>query len=112
MPKKLPSTLYHYCSLNTFINILRSKSVWLSDISKSNDKQELVWLKNRFEMFLYRQWVDFAKLKEKAGNLQSVDFSAFDKTHLFSNYLMKSNLTTSFVFCLSECRDDLGQWRG
>jgi len=112
MSKKLPSKLYHYCSLNTFVNIIKSRSIWLSDISKSNDKQELTWLKNRFELFLYKQWVDYAKSKEKIDDLQSVDFSEFEKTHLFTNYLMKNNLKTSYVFCLSECRDDLGQWRG
>lgn len=43
---KMPETLYHYCSLDTFYNIVKNKSICLSDLSKTNDSQELIWLKN------------------------------------------------------------------
>ncbi|MBS3950844.1 MAG: DUF2971 domain-containing protein [Peptococcaceae bacterium] len=33
---------YHYCSVETLKNILNSKVLWLSDLTKSNDSQELV----------------------------------------------------------------------
>ncbi len=33
-----PNVLYHYCSLDTFFNIIKNRSLWLSDISKSNQK--------------------------------------------------------------------------
>ena len=34
--------VYHYCSVDTFFNIIKNSSMWLSDISKSNDYQECV----------------------------------------------------------------------
>lgn len=33
--------LYHYCSLATFLGILDSKVLWLSDLTASNDDEEL-----------------------------------------------------------------------
>ena len=34
--------LYHYCSVKTFNNILTSKVLWLSDLTKSNDDEEVI----------------------------------------------------------------------
>lgn len=35
---------YHYCSLDTFIKIITSKSLYLSEILKTNDRLEQKWL--------------------------------------------------------------------
>lgn len=34
--------LYHYCSVEKFKQILSSKVIWLSDLTKSNDKNEVI----------------------------------------------------------------------
>ncbi len=34
--------VYHYCCVDTFFNIIKNSSIWLSDIAKSNDYQECV----------------------------------------------------------------------
>lgn len=44
MSIQVPKVLYHYCSLPTFQKIIEGRSIWLSDISKSNDSMELVWV--------------------------------------------------------------------
>lgn len=36
--------LYHYCNVETFLNIIRNKTIRLSDITKSNDNMEGKWL--------------------------------------------------------------------
>lgn len=33
---------YHYCSIDTFEEILKSKVLWLADLTKSNDDQEVI----------------------------------------------------------------------
>lgn len=38
--KKNEKILYHYCSVETFFNIIKNSCLWLSDIEKSNDYQE------------------------------------------------------------------------
>lgn len=34
--------VYHYCTVETFQNILKSKVLWLSDLTDSNDDQEVI----------------------------------------------------------------------
>lgn len=36
----MPSTIYHYCSYDTFCDIVRSRSFWLSDYRTTNDSSE------------------------------------------------------------------------
>ena len=48
MAERHPKTLYHYCSIETFFNVIKSNSVWLSDIEKSNDSLELTYMKNEY----------------------------------------------------------------
>lgn len=35
------SSIYHYCDAITFIAIINSKSIRLSDVNKTNDYQEI-----------------------------------------------------------------------
>ncbi len=35
--------IYHYCSVNTFYEIIKNKKLWLSDSSYMNDKYEIIW---------------------------------------------------------------------
>lgn len=37
---------YYYCSIKTFCSMLESKSLWLTDLTKSNDSQEVTRLYN------------------------------------------------------------------
>lgn len=38
------SLVYHYCDLNAFLSIIKTKTLWLSDIRKSNDTAECKYL--------------------------------------------------------------------
>ena len=38
---------YYYCSLDTFLNILKNKEIYLSDPLKMNDKLEIRWYLDR-----------------------------------------------------------------
>ena len=48
MEYETPQKLYHYCSLSTFYNIVKNQSIWVSDVQKSNDFLEVIWLKQLF----------------------------------------------------------------
>lgn len=41
MNNKFPEKLYHYCSISTFMSIIKNKCFWLSDTKYTNDKEEL-----------------------------------------------------------------------
>jgi hypothetical protein len=92
-PDKQSNTLYHYCSLDTFHKIISSKSIWLTDISKSNDSAEHKWL-----------------LLECGRWLQDNSSSAY--VPVIINDLETNKETISWVFCLSGKEDSLSQWRG
>lgn len=49
--------VYHYCDLNAFMNIMSKKSLWLSDVKKSNDKLEGKYLLDRLKYHLMAQVV-------------------------------------------------------
>ena len=112
MTKRIPKTLYHYCSIETFYNIITNRSLWLSDISKSNDSQELKWLKDQCELYILKSWLHYVEELDKADRLVTADFEKFKKTQQWSEFINKSEISKCWVFCLSEKKDDLGQWRG
>ena len=37
------SNIYHYCSLDTFAQIIKNKTIRLSDLNKTNDYMEKKW---------------------------------------------------------------------
>ena len=37
----MPKVLYHYCGLDKFYNIIKNNSIWLSDLTDTNDSKEL-----------------------------------------------------------------------
>ena len=49
-------TLYHYCSLDTFLNIIKNSSIWLSDVQKSNDCREMAWFRQQYYEFLLEKY--------------------------------------------------------
>lgn len=51
--------VYHYCDLYAFLNIMRTKTLWLSDVKKSNDEDEGKYLlKSCMHILMYRElWI-------------------------------------------------------
>lgn len=47
----MSTTGYYYCSLDTFLNITKNSSIYLSDINKMNDTEEVVWIHNLIQKF-------------------------------------------------------------
>ena len=88
---KLPKVLYHYCSWKTFENIIKHKTIRFSDVMKSNDSQEII--------YLFKKYLD---MQEK--DLPSALFEKEIKKALIGQ--------TYYTFCLSKKKDLLSQWRG
>lgn len=104
---KVPKVLYHYCSLETFCNIIKNKSIWLSDLSRTNDSKELIWLKEIVKREVVPQ-IQSQKLEEHGGVA-----SAPSEWKLADVLLKYASLQVScWGFCLSGRADSLGQWRG
>lgn len=103
--KKLPKTLYYYCSLNTFASIINNKSLWLTEIGKSNDSLEQKYLATEIiynlENYLKIRCVDTIK-KEEIENIRNE----------FYTKVSASPFIPVWAICFSEKKDDLSQWRG
>ena len=38
---------YYYCSVDTFLNVIKKREIYLSDPLKMNDSLEIIWFLNR-----------------------------------------------------------------
>jgi len=113
--QRTPRVLYHYCSLSTFKSIFDNKSIWLSDIRKSNDSLELKWIVGQCQHYMLNAWNDYVKKAHQEHGIEFVSiehFEQFDKIYNLTIDYDAEYDTKNWVFCLSEKSDDLGQWRG
>lgn len=88
--------IYHYCSCDTFMNILRGKKLWLSSMKRSNDAKEGGLIHAELNRVL--------KEDDRIANNVILRNLARD-----DNMLRRSD---ALAFCLSKKRDLLSQWRG
>lgn len=105
-----PDILYHYCNLSTFLSIISNKTLWLSNIGKSNDKLELNWLNKVFVDMVIEVKNEFLNRKNLEKEKSNFDF--FQKVESFAKYISKDILSECWALCFSENGDLLSQWRG
>ncbi len=93
--------VYHYCSVDTFNKIVSNKELWLTDVTKSNDYEELQAIFN----------VLSDKIKSK------IDFKNIGIERSISSLLLRDFINCidlhSLLFhvcCFSEDADSLSQW--
>lgn len=105
--------LFHYCSNQTMMSIIKHKQLWMSDISRSNDFNELtIFLPDLYYAIEDRYNASpFDLLYSKNKGKQALRL-ILDDVDRFIVEALRSGRLTSFVTCLSEIGDSLGQWRG
>lgn len=87
--KEIPEKLYHYCSTETFMNIIKSGNIRLSDSYQMNDYME-------------NKWIDkFLNKYENDANYKDV----------IDEYRNEKSKIRPHIFCLSSEKDLLSQWR-
>lgn len=105
------NSLYHYCSLDTLISILKYKTFRLSDVNKLNDKRETKAIIN----LLKESVLGKLKMVFQEGDIivgMTRESSLIYIVESTINQIMSNNECLQFAFCLSECGDTLSQWRG
>ena len=101
----MPSTVYHYCTVETFFNIVKNHTLRLSDIEKSND-------------FMEKKWAIQKCLEYIRSNLDDPAYPCSQKPELSKQLLhsMEQQFHTYNMMilacCFSSKRDLLSQWRG
>ena len=54
MFKSEEKIIYHYCSVDTFLSIIKNQELWVSDIFKMNDSSEEKCLEDLLRFYLKR----------------------------------------------------------
>lgn len=87
--------LYHYCSNSSFVEIVKSHSIWLTELTLSNDYMEGKWVREVFHQVC-----------------EDLGFKPWEIEQLLGNLDYSINYWGGLGFCMSEKPDVLSQWRG
>ena len=91
-----PNILYHYCSTDSLVEIIKNKCLWLSDVSQSNDAKE-----GRLAIDLW------SKALKKDYHCTEKQLQLLRRL-----YDLRMAEITCFGTCFSKHEDRLSQWRG
>ena len=113
---KAPTYLYHYTSLENFVNILNSNELWMTEVRFLNDNSELNYAISNYYENIQQILANKVKIIQKFRDYES-DFdeqSLNELINILHEFLKKVHKlhSYSFVFSFSEKGDLLSQWRG
>lgn len=91
------TTIYHYCDASTFVSIIESGKLRLTNARKTNDKYERDYFKEKAFEYL-------AGLVKQDKSLDSF------YTTLQVHFDLLEDLSDFYICCLSKQRDSVGQW--
>ncbi|MFL0267939.1 DUF2971 domain-containing protein [Candidatus Clostridium radicumherbarum] len=103
--------VYHYCSLDTFYAIGINKTIRLSDITKSNDSMEIMWV-TKFIKDIFMNTFDNEKTEYFKKNYPSSVFEELINHYQIDFFDETKRIYSYYVCCFSEIGDVLSQWRG
>jgi len=107
--KEVPEILYHYCSIDTFKEIIKNKTIRLSDIFKMKDSSEVTHLLTLLPDILAEEYAKnpfkFPCPYKKINNEKAFDLIVSDINENINDVKF-----SSFIACFSKSEDDLGQW--
>lgn len=98
MEKMNKKIYYHYCSVDTFFNILQTGTIRFGNPLNMNDSAEIVWLLEMVKDFV-----------SKEGVYNSI-LECWDLIENISKTLLQE-MDCPYIFCLSKDKDVLSQWR-
>lgn len=104
------SLIYHYCTLDTFVQVIKNKTIRMSDLNKTNDYLEKTWGKR----FLYDTLCEELEKNNIQMNLkEGYWYSDEAHTHLeqLQNDIDRMLKHQTLITCFSKDRDKLSQWR-
>lgn len=108
---KLPSTLYHYCSISTLLSIIENKNIWLSDAEKTNDFTEMKFLLSNIGEVIEQILASYEGKYPKEILLKTKEITVETTEKLLLKNIPIVKYAKSFLICFSEASDLLSQWR-
>lgn len=105
--------LYHYCSNEKCFNIIKTQTIRMSDIQKSNDYNELNLLFPKIYDVLLQQYLAKPFPFKYSGKTDAdAIYELFTISRLYWQNRFDSGDFSNFVLCFSQSKDCLSQWRG
>lgn len=96
------SVLYYYCKMDTFKSMLRTKTLWLTDLTRSNDCEEV-------KRAYYNLWSRIRTRLESTDLDKELLASQFEM--LDSTFQIQSIVDVPFGCCFCDENDLVQQWR-
>ncbi len=105
--------VYHYCSADAFTKIISNKKIRLSDITKSNDSMEVLWI-TKYIKEIFDEEFDKETSKTRYFNKGYSKNIFSELVEHYSDDFFKADqrIYSYMVCCFSEEGDLLSQWRG
>lgn len=107
--------VFHYCSIETFFAIITNKTLRLSDVVKSNDNLEVLWVKKVLLEMIENETMSYEHFSEEIQEIISMKFYKLKLREKIEIFLNKKEVKSKFfAICFSgaESEDKLSQWRG
>lgn len=101
---------YYYCSLDTFLNIVKRKEIYLSDPLKMNDSLEIKWYLEKLREQPEDRCLDEpfdSRIFEAMKSRSHIDFNYEE---LIEN-INSNGQRSAYICCFSKRPDILSQWR-
>ena len=99
--------VYHYCSAETFQRIIATKTLRFSDITKSNDTAEILWIMQFIDDAIEQEYQRQEKAFRDKCSLDSVIMRK--AKHYQASYWGEFSRYTHFVSCFAGKGDSIGQ---
>lgn len=105
--------VYHYCSTDVFTKIISGKAIRLSDITKSNDSMEILWITKYIKEIFDEEFDKETSNTKYFNNGYPKDaFSELVEYYSDDFFKTEQRIYSYMVCCFSETGDLLSQWRG
>lgn len=102
--EQMPKIVYHYCSLETFISIIKNSTIRLSHVTKSNDVEELKYIIPFLKIALKKSIKYYNELEEFE---YSLDPEMADRV---VDAYFNDDSREVYVCCFSETTELVDQW--
>lgn len=97
---------YYYCSLSTFLNIVKHRQIYLSDPLKMNDSLEIQWYLDKLDE-QERSVKPSRSILNMLNYYSTIEFTYDDLIRALNIY----GQCNAYICCFSKKSDILSQWR-
>lgn len=101
--------LYHYCGMESFIKVIKSKKLRLGNVLQMNDPTELPLRSLNWIELIYKQYKKEPFEFKFYHNKKEFDMKQYLDLMSYHQDIIKTD--SFFAFCMSTLADDLNQWR-